>query len=329
MTNKTRRFILYLAFIFFVLVVPPVLFYAWGYSFDWESKKLVLTGGLYLRSIPEDAQIFFNDKPKKETPTFIKHLSPKDYQIRIEKEGFHSWQKKLKIESRLVTEAKNILLIPDEIKIEEIDQKFPNVFSLNNHLNPEKPDETFFIQKQTQILYQTNSDGITEQISLTPLPKGNYQVFVSNNKRVAVLNGAKELYLYNPETRAFELISRDISGLEFSSDNQKLLFYTPNEIWVYYLEDIFEQPNKKADEKELITRLSQRISNVIWYGATNQHIIFSIGQDIKVTELDGRDQRNTFDLIKLDFEQIGYNPEDKGIYFFKQGKLSRFLLEEE
>ncbi len=327
MTNKTRRIILYLAFIFFVLVVPPVLFYAWGYSFDWESKKPVLTGGLYLRSIPKDAQIFLNDKSRKETPTFIKRLSPKDYQIRIEKEGFHSWQKKLKIESKLVTEAKNILLIPNEIKIEEIDQKFPNVFSLDNYLNPEGLDEAFFIQKQTQILYQTDLDGTTEQISLTPLPKGNYQVFVSNNKRVAVLNNAKELYLYNPETRAFELISRDVSGLKFSSDNQKLLFYTPSEIWVYYLEDIFEQPNKKADEKELITRLSQKISEVIWY--KNDHIIFSTGQDIKITELDGRDQRNTFDLIKLNFEQIGYNPEDKGIYFFKQGKLSRFLLEEE
>jgi len=328
MTHKTRRIILLTAVLFFVFSAPAILFYAWGYNFDWESKKPVLTGGLYLRSIPKEATIYLNNKIEEETPSFIKRLVPKDYQARIEKEGFHSWQKKLKVESRLVTEAKNILLVPINPDIEEIEEKFPTVFSLKDYLSPKKPDRTFYIQKPSQILYRTDPIDAIEQISLTPLPKGDYQIFVSNNERVALLSKANELYLLNQETNAFELISRNIQNIQFSSDNRKMLYSSLNEIWVYYLEDLPEQPNKKAGQKELITRLSQKIDHAIWYGRTNQHIIFSVGQEIKIIELDGRDERNIVDLIKLDFEQIGYNPEDEKIYFFKQGVLSRTSLEE-
>lgn len=328
MTHRVRRIILFLTTIFFIFFAPTILFYAWGYSFDWESKKPVLTGGLYLRSIPKEAKIYLNNKNEKETPSFVKRLLPKNYQVQIEKDGFHSWQKNLKIESGLVTEVKNILLVPVQPEIEEIEEEFPIVFSLENYLFPEKQTETFYIQEPSQILYQIDSINAIEQISLTPLPKGDYQIFVSNNKRVAVLSKTKELYLLNLETRAFELISRNIQNLQFSDDNKKLLYSSPNEIWVYYLKDISEQPNKKAGEKELATRLSQKIDNVIWYGRTNEHIIFSVNQKIKIIELDSRDERNTVDLMEMDFEQISYNPKDEKIYFFTQGKLSRTSLEE-
>lgn len=329
MTRRFRRILLCLAIIFFAVATPSMLLYALGYSFDWQNKKPVLVGGLYLKSTPKKAKIYINDKFKKETPAFLKRLIPKEYQIKIAKDGFHSWQKKMKIESKLVTEARNILLVPKNLEMEIVNEKIPENFNLKEFINLSKSNNIFYIQKPSYILYRTDPTGtFQEQISLTPLPVNQeYQIFTSSNQRITVLSGNQELYLFNQETKAFELISRHVKGLEFSADNKKLLYFTPLEIWVFYLEDAINQPNKRAGQKELITRLSQEIKDALWYSKTNQHIIFNINNTVKIIELDGRDERNAFDLFKMEIRQIVYHPEEELLYFVRGEKLLRTDLE--
>ena len=45
--------------------------------------------------------------------TLIDNLLPGEYKIEIRREGYHNWEKTLTIEKRKVTEAKNIILIPE------------------------------------------------------------------------------------------------------------------------------------------------------------------------------------------------------------------------
>jgi hypothetical protein len=329
MTRRFRRIILLATTLFFILTAPLVLGYAWGYSFDWQKKKPVLTGGFYLKSIPKKAEVYIDDKPKKETPAFIKRLIPREYQVKVVKEGFYPWQKNLKIESKLVTEARNILLIPINPKIKVVDQELPNDFSLEEFLNSEKPNYIFYIQKPSYILYKTDqNNSFQEQINLTPLPnEQDYQIFDSSNEQIAVLSDNQKLYIFNYQTRNFELISQDVQGVQFSNDNKKLLYFTPYELWVYYLEGASEQPSKNAGDKELITRSSQKIGQAIWHNNASQHIIFLVDQTIKITELDNRDQRNTVDLIKLDIQEMAYSQKDEKIYFIKDKKLLSLSLE--
>lgn len=341
MTRRIRRFFFWTITLFFVLATPTVLLYAWGYSFDWQNKKPVLTGGLYLKSTPKKAEIYLlsqskifglgtNNKSKEETPAFIKRLLPRTYQVKIIKQGFHPWQKKLKVESKLVTEARNILLVPLEPVIETVNEKLPENFSLEEFLPQEKSsNDVFYIQQPSYILYRTDSiNSFQEQINLAPLPVNQeYEIFVSPNKKIAVLSTNNQLYLLKSETRTFELISQNVQGVQFSNDNKKLLYFTPTEIWVYYLEDILLQPNKKAGQKELITRLSQKIKQALWYPKTNEHIIFAVGQVVKIIELDDRDYRNTHDLFNFEINQIAYHQKDKKLYFVQEDKLFRTSLE--
>jgi hypothetical protein len=317
-----RRTFLYSITFFFIIAAPAALFYAWGYSFDWQNKKPVLTGGFYLQSIPKKAEIYIDGKKKSATPAFIKRLIPREYEIKISKQGYHFWKKTLKIESKLVTEAKNIILIPLVPKVEIIQKKLENNFSLKKYLGLEEFNDAFYIQKPSYILYENDLFNMEKkQMSLAPLPADdNYEIFSSTNKKVAVLNSKQDLYLLNPDTKTFELIGQNVKGLQFSNDNRKLLYFTPSEIWVYYLEDIFSQPNKKAGNQELITRLSQEIKQAVWYGQTNEHIIFTVGQNIKFVELDGRNERNTIDVIKTNIEKIAYSLKDKKLYFIKKIK---------
>ena len=330
MTRRVRRILFGTTILFFVLVTPTVLLYAWGYSFDWQKKKPVLTGGFYIRSIPKKAEVYLNNKLKKEeTPAFVKRILPRNYQVKVIKDGFHPWQKKLKVESKLVTEAKNILLIPLELEIETVQDKLSKDFSLAKFFPQEKSDDIFYLQKPSYILYQTDSaNSFQEQISLTPLPSNQkYEIFTSLNGKIAVLSEKKQLYFLNLETRSFELIAENVQGVQFSDGNKKLLYFTPREIWVYYLEDILFQPNKKAGQKELITRSSQKIKQALWYPETNEHIVFAVGQTVKIIELDDRDYRNTYDLFELSVNQIGYQQTEKKLYFIQGEKLLRTSLE--
>ncbi|MFH1551483.1 MAG: PEGA domain-containing protein [bacterium] len=320
MTHRARRVFLCATILFFILATPSVLLYAWGYTFDWESKKLVLTGGIYLKSIPKKAKVELDNKITKETPVFIKRLLPKYYQIKVSKQGFHSWQKKLKIESKLVTEVKNILLIPLNPEIEVINENIPINFSLKEFLSQKESNDIFYIQIPSYILYKTDkNNSFQEQISLTPLPQNQtYEIFASKDKRIAVLSNTNQLYLLNPETKIFELISQDVKGVRFSDNNKKMLYFTDSEIWIHFLQD--------KDSKEMITRISQKIKQAIWYGVTNEHIIFTTDKEMKIIELDNRNEKNTVDILKSNIQEIAYNNEDESIYFIKEKELLKMSL---
>ncbi len=329
MTRRIRRLLLCSTILFFIVVAPSVLFYAWGYSFDWQKKKPVLTGGLYIKSIPKKAEIYLDNELREETPAFVKRVLPGNYQVKVTKDGFHPWQKKLRVESKLVTEAKNILLIPLKPKIETVQDKLSEDFSLTKFFPKGKSDDVFYVRKPGYILYRTDStNSFQEQISLTSLPSGQeYEIFTSLNGKISVLSEKEQLYLLNPETKSFDLIDENVQGVQFSDDNKKLLYFTPREIWVYYLENVFSQPNKKAGQKELITRLSQKIKQALWYPETNEHIIFTVGQTVKIIELDDRDYRNTYDLFELSVNQMIYRQTEKKLYFVQGEKLLRTSLE--
>ncbi len=324
MTRKTRKIILLVTVFSFVLITPATLLYAWGYSFDWENKTAVITGGFYFKSNPKKADIYINDQLQEEiTPTLIKRLLPKEYKVRINKQGYHSWQKTLKIESKMVTEAKNIFLVPLNPKIEIVNENLQIDFSLKNFIEKES-NYIFYARTPSYILYKTDKENsFNEQISLTPLPSNHkYKVFSSPNEQIAVLDENNQLYLLNQKTKEFELISQDVQNVQFSNDNRKLLYFTPSEIWIYHL----KESDEINDNKELVTRLSQKIEQAIWCN-TNEHIIFYIEKNIKIVEIDNRSDRNIVSLIKLNIEEMAYSQKDKKLYLTKENKLLAIPLD--
>lgn len=290
MSHFVRKAFLYITIILFLLIAPTIIAYALGYSFDWQTKKPVLTGGFYLKSVPKKTNIYINDKFEQETPAFIKRLVPKYYQIRIEKEGYYPWGKNLKVESKIVTEVKNIILIPKEPELKE-----ENIFPLI-----EEPLHTFRLENN--ILYKED-----EQISLTPLEDGEYEIFARNDNVILL---SKDLYLLNQRT--FETIAKDVSFAQFS-ENNRLLYLTNNEIWVYDFND---------QTKELITRSSREIKQAAWY--LNEHIVFTTEEAAKIIEIDSRDKRNIFNLVEMEVDRIICNEK---IYFKAQDKIFSLLLE--
>lgn len=97
-----------LVFLITIIVVGSALYvaslYARGYRFDFQTLKFTPNGLLIIKSVPDGAQIFIDGEFKTATNATIP-LPPETYDIRVEKEGYRSWTKRLTIEKEIVTEA--------------------------------------------------------------------------------------------------------------------------------------------------------------------------------------------------------------------------------
>lgn len=77
-------------------------------------------------------------------------------------------------------------------------------------------------------------------------------------------------------------VPKDIKSFRLSENKNKLAWWTNNEIWVLWLNDQNYQPFHKKGDKELITRFSQQIQDLIWFK----------GEDHLIVELEARDSKN-------------------------------------
>lgn len=426
MTRRTRRILFIICLILFLLVAPAVVFYSQGYRIDFQAKKISRTGALFLKVWPKSVQIYLNEKPIKKTDFFfgsvlIEDLLPKNYKVRVEKEGYHPWEKDLEIKEKEVVEFKNIFLIPKnpnftilgkgindfyfspdgkKIILKEMAEKhwalklydlernvkshligesdiskigvelFSLKFSpdskkvllevgLKEQINPvrnmisngvkyynleiektpsllteiEEPSPTLDTIPLSNILtYQTsgkeiyyldqaghlfkNKERLTEE-PFSVKPETKYEILIFDKQ--VFLSENKNLYRFNPNLKSFEKFFEGINSLKISPDLKKIVYFSDFEIWILFLEEKFDQPQKKAGEKLFLTRFSEKIDQVFWY--TSDYLIFNIGNKIKIAEIDERDRINIVDLPEFKNPEIFFNKTDKKLYLLSEGNL--------
>ena len=117
MTKKFKKILFVSTLLGFLIFTPTLIFYSQGYRFDFRNGEIVQTGGLFFNINPNGSEISIDQKVSQKTgfifgSAFISGLMPKQYEIKIEKQNCHSWQKTLKVEEQKVTECKDIQLFP-------------------------------------------------------------------------------------------------------------------------------------------------------------------------------------------------------------------------
>lgn len=97
-----------------------VVLYGRGYRFNLDRGKPDLsgTGLLVVSSDPDGAQVFVNNHLTTATDNTI-NLSPDVYEVKIFKEGYFPWKKKIKIQKEVVAKAE-ALLLPTAPNLENI-----------------------------------------------------------------------------------------------------------------------------------------------------------------------------------------------------------------
>jgi hypothetical protein len=312
MTRKTRRIIFYFFVLIFIIFVPLIIFYALGYTFDWEEKTIVATGGIYLKSAPSGADIYINNIPKGKTTKLIRRLAPKIYDVEITKTDFHSWYKELTVEPELVAKANNILLIPSNPKISLLATE-----SAEYSMFEKKEENLYYLANK--ILYETKTSRILAKNVL------NFVIYK---------NGI--LYLDNLTGQIFELDLTTLKSAEFfkqvfpsfnqgkwilSSDNKKLLCQKDKSVEILWLDDITNNSilRQKGDLDKI--DFGVKINDVIWMPETDEHLIIATDNSILITELDNRTPRNTINFITTEKPEIKYDTEKNILYFQSQKKI--------
>jgi len=351
MQKKTRRIIFYIFLAIFLFLAPAITLYSLGYDFDFEEQKFVTTGAIYLKSYPSKADVYINNKIKGKTSKFIRRLIPKTYDVKIEKEEYHPWQKKLTVKKGLVTKADNILLVPFNPKIFLVATEsnnyslfFEKPYDLNKLTEIIKKKSKYTIFKienpnfnlrQDKLYFLYNNNLYSLKIDKNDLENSFLsEILVPNVINFAMYkNGI--IYLDYFTGKIFELNSNTLQSAEFfeqvfpgfdkgewivSNDSKKLLSKKSKSLEILWLENIIDCIDRKKGEIEKIS-FNEKINDAAWYPETDEHLIISTDNSILITELDSRTPRNIVNFITTEKAEIKYDSRDKILYFFSQNRL--------
>ncbi|MBI2624686.1 PEGA domain-containing protein [Candidatus Parcubacteria bacterium] len=117
MQLSTRRRLFVASVVVFAILAPVITGYALGYRFDTRSG-IVRTGALLIETSPGGAAVIIDKVLVKHTGTIfggtalVRDISARSHIVRIEKPGYHVWEKEVEVRAAMVTGIRNVRLWP-------------------------------------------------------------------------------------------------------------------------------------------------------------------------------------------------------------------------
>lgn len=105
MTRKPRYTLLILGILFFAVAAPVLVLYVQGKLPLPGNRRIQPTGIISVTSDPSGAEVYVNNKLEDTTPASVRFVPTGDYDIRIYKNGYWEWHKKLPVVAGRVTYA--------------------------------------------------------------------------------------------------------------------------------------------------------------------------------------------------------------------------------
>lgn len=133
MARRKRYLIIGILALLFFITAPLIVFYSLGWRLDFRTLKISQPGILYFKTFPNSVEIFVNGKLKKKTDflfsaAMVENLSPAKYDVELKKDGFYPWKKTLEIKKGEATEAKNVVLFPENPQIKMVLGSIDEIF---------------------------------------------------------------------------------------------------------------------------------------------------------------------------------------------------------
>ena len=240
MTKRTRTFLFLFLTLLFAIITPAVVLYSQGWRLDLGRKRLTQTGAFYFKVWPQGAKIYINETLSKKTGSlisnfgtaFIENLVPKQYKVEISKDGYRSWSKILEIKPKLVTDAKNVFLFPENQNFFLISKTIDYFsFSPNGErviikkpeeqkwylslFEPERQVQSFLAEKKGEILnLHWSSD--------------SRRVFLETSSGESLKNYVIEADQSPANVISVDFIGKTAEQVSFNTQNSEELFYLSN-----------------------------------------------------------------------------------------------------
>lgn len=282
--------------------VVVAIFLARGYQFDISKKSVTPTGILVATSDPDGAQVLIDGKLKTATNNTI-NLEPGTYSIKIQKEGFTSWEKRVEIKKEEVFKT-NAFLFPALADLR------PLTFS--GAASPSaSPDGTKIIYNTAKGLYQLDmgrsflpnqffSAGDARQILTDPTDE--WKILAEKQQLARLTKLPVDLK---------QILATTAGELNFSPDESKILYLaTASATLPKYLKTYLPGTNPtseirslasgniyiydlKEDKNYEISNCKFQIVNCVWF-PSSRHILSINKNQISLLEFDGTNKAVLF-----------------------------------
>ena len=249
MTFRARRTLFIIFIIAFLVITPLVSLYAAGYKIklSWPfrfSELLQKTGMLVLDTEPNNAKIYINDKPRRlffkryynkeeafiKTPAKIKNLLPGEYTVKLELDGYWSWEKKLVIKPGQSTYAEDIYLfkknLPAQIISLVAEEEFSQIPIKIINQSPNK--NSFFVANEEKMMILDPNGDIGNEIPSVSkgirLTSNSSAIWSPNNQKVLVdknIINSNNNEIINLD----KLIGANTNNIKWHKDDDNKLYY--------------------------------------------------------------------------------------------------------
>lgn len=144
---RKQLFFSSLVILFLVVATIVVIFFAKGYRIGFNGSGTIIagTGLLVATSSPDGAQVFVNGHLTTATDNTI-NLAPGDYDVKIFKDGYFPWEKKITVKEEVVSKA-DALLFPAAPKLESI----TNVGVSKPVIDPSRSKIAYLVASQSAV----------------------------------------------------------------------------------------------------------------------------------------------------------------------------------
>ncbi|HEX3099952.1 MAG TPA: PEGA domain-containing protein [Patescibacteria group bacterium] len=98
--KKTSRYLLIgLGMLIFFVLAPALILYVSGTRVNIDGRDTNSTGILDVKSSPSGSTVYVNDANKGSTPATIRFLNQGEYLVKIVRDGYYDWSKRLPVEA--------------------------------------------------------------------------------------------------------------------------------------------------------------------------------------------------------------------------------------
>jgi len=228
-----RRRLFYTTFlIIFFIITPLLILYALGYSVS-NGFKLQKTGILVIASEPKYAKIylngelqrdflkqFYNKDSYKTTPQKIKDLTPGEYNIKLELDGYWPWEKKLAVWPGQSTFAEDVKLFKKDTPVSLLQGE------KNISTNAKRTDILTWNKKEAAIINLASNEIQNINLGSSTLPENQDAGWAPNSNKILLGN-----FLIDENNQTTDLKAQiDKQGKNFQWDNysDEYIYYTNN-----------------------------------------------------------------------------------------------------
>jgi hypothetical protein len=305
----------------FAFIAPLIIMYSQGYRFDVKKFRFVETGGIYVKAYPSEADVFLNNEIINKTSFFsrdilIKNLLPENHTVKVEKKDYHTWEKELTVEPKIVSEAKYIIMFKNNIVFSLIKDDIENFYpypNKNHFLLVTASNELFSYDLETK---KTNK--VLDKYQ-TPYNISNI-IFNSNAEKALIETSTGLYYLLSLEGNIslIKAFNSQIKNVNFDPKDENFFIYQFNNSIYRY--------NPKAKESPRLISREKVDSFTVHHGTI---YAFISGNIVKITNLSKEEEIVFKDIFKTEeksFYEILFI--ENNLFLIENNKNIYFLNEE-